>query len=182
MKKLLLLTIGITTLSASQLFAQPRKGSWMVGADVVPFSLKGGYFLSDRLMVGTGLLANGNYAAQQKSLSANITVSPFLRYYFARSAGISPQKFYFFLEADAAYGYGFSKEYINNNKGHNSYLNAGIAPGIMYMVSKRVSVDAALRFNYLNVGNGRSDFGINTSYRAGFQIYLGGKKKASLLE
>ena len=115
---------------------------------------------------------NGNYATQQKSIAANITVSPFLRYYFARSAGISPQKFYFFLEADAAYGYGFSKEYINNNKGHNSYLNAGIAPGIMYMVSKRVSVDAALRFNYLNVGNGRSDFGINTSYRAGFHPCL----------
>lgn len=182
MKKLLLLTIGITTLSTAQLFAQPRKGSWMAGADVVPFSLKGGYFLSNRLMIGVDLLANGNYSPQQKSIAANIKISPFLRYYFAPSTGIAPQKFYFFLEADAAYGYGFSREYINNNKGHNSSLLAGIAPGCMYMINNRVSIDAALRFNYLAVSSNNSNFSINTSYRVGFQIYLGGKRKTPVLE
>ena len=100
MKKLLLLASVIPVLTTTVGNAQPRKGDWMVGANVIPFSLKGGYFLSDRLAVGTELLINGTYSPAQKTIAANIGASPFIRYYFASKDGMKANRFYFFWRCE----------------------------------------------------------------------------------
>ena len=178
MKKLLLLASVIPVLTTTVGNAQPRKGDWMVGANVIPFSLKGGYFLSDRLAVGTELLINGTYSPAQKTIAANIGASPFIRYYFASKDGMKANRFYFFGDVNFTVGYGFSIDNINNQKSSNEYYKTGIAPGLVYLINNKVSFDGALRFNYYAIGSAGNSH-IGTTYELGIQVFLAGRKKAT---
>lgn len=176
MKKLLLLASAIPVLTSSFVHAQPQKGEWMVGAQVTPLSLKAGRFLSDRLMVGTELLINGTYSPAQKTIAANIGASPFIRYYFASYKGMKPNRFCFFGDVNFTVGYGFSVDKINNQKSSNDYYKTGIAPGLVYFINDKVSVDGAIRLNYYGIGNTGNNH-IGTTYELGLQVYLPGKKR-----
>lgn len=179
MKKSTFVIIALILSSVSVAYAQPKKGDWMVGANIVPFSLKGGHFLSNRLLVGTELLMNGSYAPAKKVIAANIAASPYIRYYFLPKDGMKAHRFYFFGDVNFTVGYGFSVDKINNQKGSNHYFKTGIAPGLVYFINDKVSVDGALRFNYYGIGAVGNDYSIGTTYELGIQVYLQGKKKAT---
>lgn len=181
MKKCTFVVIALILLSASVTYAQPKKGDWMVGATIVPFSLKGGHFLSNRLLVGTELLMNASSAPSRKVIAANIAASPYIRYYFSPKDGMKANRFYFFGDLNFTVGYGFSVDKINNQKGSNEYFKTGIAPGVVYFINDKVSVDGALRFNYYGIGDVGNSYSIGTTYELGVQIYLRGKKKADMV-
>lgn len=77
MKKLVLASIATTVLASTSAFAQPQKGTWMAGADLLGASAgfnqsapgnkyvdfivtpKVGYFISDRMVVGSSFTLGG---------------------------------------------------------------------------------------------------------------------------
>ena len=176
MKKLILTVASVAIVTSS--YAQPKKGDWMVGVQLFPISAKGGYFLSNRLVVGTELAPNAVYQPHNNVLSANISVEPYIRYYFSKREGLQANKFCFFADYNFSYSYGFSRDFKNKVGGSNDFITTGIAPGLVYLITDRVSADAAIRVNYYGIGNAApSNQQFGTQYEVGMQVYLKGKKK-----
>ena len=92
MKKLLLITPLLFVLTSSS-FAQPQKGSWLVGASIANggaavqpninsvfnfnISPKAGYFLSNRLALGTGINfgIGGSATTKHNALRTRVTTT-----------------------------------------------------------------------------------------------------------
>lgn len=199
MKKL---TIIIATLSfiTTSVFAQPRKGDWMVGAGIanssaarvagstqfnVNLNPSAGYFLSNRVAVGTSVgLSYSKYARSLSSYSASL--KPFARYYFSKKEGMQPKKLYLFGEVSAGAGIGASR-YDNNGvieKRTGSTILSSAGLGLTYFILPNVSVEGTFNMNYNTPINAAPAPGSNLvpSLGVGFQIYLPGRKKVRAQE
>lgn len=89
MKKLVFATLLLSVLVTTTTFAQPRKGYWMVGANVVPVQPRAGYFVSDKLLLGAGLNVNVGGSPGNNVFSASLGFAPFAKYYFSGKEGLS---------------------------------------------------------------------------------------------
>lgn len=181
MKKLLLLTIGMTTLSASQLYAQPKKGDKVLGVDMLPIVFKGGYFFSDRFMAGVSLNPGGTFSFRAKDIDVNIFPGVFARYYFAGKEGMKINSFYFFLDAKAAFRYSYSRDINTKRSFTNTDIRAGFAPGITYIASRNISLNGSLAATLYNDFN-NSYSHINIAPEVGVQLNIRGKRKTPVLE
>lgn len=200
MKKLLLITPLLFVLTSSS-FAQPQKGSWLVGASIANggaavqpninsvfnfnISPKAGYFLSNRLALGTGINFGIGGSATTKQFAFNYGASPFLRYYFAKKEGMQVNKAYLFTEVSAGYNGTNYREGIAGGRYTSNMLQAGAGLGLAYFIAPNVSIEGLFKMNYAtgvnrintNVGQFRPSIGF------GFQIYLRSKKeKATIAE
>lgn len=197
MKKIVIATIATTllTLSAN---AQPKKGSFMVGADLLNASAgfstnrpgsgystfmlspKVGYFLSDKFAVGANVSFSGAFSAKNFS-NLMVGASPFARYYFFPKSGAQAQRLYFFLEAHAGIANATLHDKASGRKYSATSWNAGFGPGVAYFITPNISVEGSLKANYSqslsNFNTPRSNGVFTPAATVGFQIYLGGKKK-----
>lgn len=178
MKKLLLLATAIPVLTTTVAHAQPRNGDWLLGAKLNPAAIKGGYFISNRSVIGVDLSGNFSYQPQGKDLSFNIGADATFRHYFAQKSGMQPRMFYWFGDVNAGYQVHYGYSYTTSSGGYSGLYRAGLAPGLAYFVNERISLDAALRANM--VGNLTRNWShINVQPEFGLQIYLQGRKKAA---
>lgn len=177
MKKLLLLATVIPVLTATTANAQPQKGDWLLGAKINPTALKGGYFISNRSVVGLDLSGGLSYQPQNKNLGVNFGAEATFRHYFAPKSGMQSRKFYWFGDVNAGYQFQYGYNYTVSAGGSTGHLKTGLAPGLAYFVNDRISIDAALRTN-LMANFERNWSHINTNPEFGIQIYLPGKKKS----
>ena len=116
----------------------------MLGADVPNIGINGGKFLSNNLLLGVKV--SPTFAiSQHQSSSFNVSVSPFLRYYFAAKDGMESGKFYFYTQARA--GYRMDLNTRSTPKVSHSFTPS-VGLGATYFVNERVSVDA--RYNISN--------------------------------
>ncbi|MBW7914984.1 MAG: outer membrane beta-barrel protein [Taibaiella sp.] len=196
MKKLLLLIAVVPAITATVAHAQPRKGDWMVGANIAGLSgyvdpgvkshfdihivPSAGYFFTNRLAIGTGV-GLGYHANSKKAHGFNYGVSPFLRYYFSKKEGMVAKKAYLFTEVSAGYnGYTYSDK-VNNVKLTNNALHAGGGAGLAYFITQNVSIEGLFKVNYSTgingINNNLAQF--RPSLGIGFNIYLPGRKKES---
>lgn len=200
MKKSLVLLL-ILIYATQKSYAQPRKGDWMVGANIansnaglragsahlnINLNPSGGYFLSNRVVVGTSVGLNySKYANNFSSYGGSI--KPFARYYFSKKEGMQPKKLYLFGEASAGIGVGSSR--FNNNNGvterhtNTSFLSsAGL--GLSYFIIPNVSVEGTFNMNYNSSLNNQpiTSDNIYPTLGIGFQIYLPGRKKVRAQE
>lgn len=199
MKKLLLLATIIPMLTITVTNAQPRKGDWMVGANIangtahinstVPHQFNfniipsGGYFLSNRLVVGAGV-GVGVAIFTSKNYAFSYGLSPFARYYFVPKSGMEEDKLYLFGELSTGInGYRYIDKVANVRTNANS-LNAGIGPGLGYMLTHNVGVEGVLKINKRFAASpaGTHSGSIMPALGVGFQIYLPGKKKQAVPE
>lgn len=161
-------------------YAQPQKGDWQVGLDILPIAPKVGHFLTNRLVTGLEAIAGGTIRDDFKSLNGYIGVAPFVRYYFAPKQGMKAKKFYFFSDLNIALNHRFSRfnDEQNNQilKSSDNNINVGIAPGIVYHINEKVSVDAALRVIYDDI-QASADRNLFTTYEAGLLVNLKKKNK-----
>lgn len=196
MKKLLLLATVIPILSTTAANAQPRKGDWLVGANIAGLSgyvdpgvnshfdvhivPSAGYFLTNRLAIGTGI-GLGYHANSKKIHGFNYGVSPFLRYYFSKKEGMELKRAYLFTDVSAGYNGFTQKNKVNNTKITGNLLNAGAGLGLAYFITQNVSIEGLFKVNYSTGINGiNSNFAqFRPSLGIGFNIYLPGRKKES---
>lgn len=196
MKKLLLLIAVVPAITATVTDAQPRKGDWMVGANIangaahlnstVPHQFNfnitpnGGYFLSNRLIVGAGI-GMGVAIFTSKNYAFSYGLSPFARYYFVSQSGLEHNKLYLFGELSTGVnGYSYIDKVANIRTSANS-LNAGIGPGIGYMFTQNVGVEGLMKINkrFATSPTGTANGNFMPTLGIGFQIYLPGKKQRS---
>lgn len=198
MKKLLLL-IAIISITSSVANAQPRKGDWMVGANItgvsgyvdpgishsfnINFAPTAGYFFGNRLAAGTSIgLGYNQHSIFGNSLSYG--VSPFLRYYFSKKEGMELKRAYLFTDVSAGYNGFTQNNKVSNTKITGNLLNAGAGLGLAYFITSNVSIEGLFKVNYYSGTNslmtGFAQF--QPSLGIGFQIYLPGKKKKADIE
>lgn len=177
MKKCTFVVIALILLSASVTYAQPKKGDWMVGVNVNPFSIKGGLFLSNRDVIGLDVWPAFSRNVQTKTTGFNLSVNAFVRHYFAPKEGMQSAKFYFFGDFSVGYQGSYNYDGFNKVGSTGGNMKTGIAPGIVYFINNRVSIDAALRLNYYADLKNWSH--VSTTPEVGIQVYLQGKKKAT---
>jgi hypothetical protein len=167
-------------ISSSTIFAQINQGQWLVGGNVNFRSSKqgegkmtsftvapdAGYFFINNLAGGLRTsLATSKVKGADESES-EITVAPFLRYYFLPTA----KKVNVF--ADASYGFGSHKD--GDSYSINEYT---IQAGPAVFLSPNTALEFALYYKsqggkWYESGDGDrfNHFGLNV----GFQIHLGG--------
>ena len=118
MKKAVLLPAVAALLTATSAYAQPQKGTYIVGASLagangyinsthsnygqVIINPRVGYFITDRLALGTSLSLAGAFGSGYTSLHTGL--SPFARYYFFPKDGARQKKLYFFGEGNIGAG------------------------------------------------------------------------------
>ena len=199
MKKLLLLIAFFSAITANVAHSQPRKGDWMVGANITGingyvdpgishsfnfhFAPTAGYFFGNRLAAGTSISLGYN----QNSLLGHgwsYGMSPFLRYFFAPKEGMELKKAYVFTEVSVGYSGFMQKDKINSRKITGNLLNAGAGLGLTYFITNNVSVEGIFKVNYYS-GTTRLITGLaqfQPSLGIGFQIYLQRRKKQAKTE
>ncbi len=147
----------------------------MVGASVVPFRFKAAKFLSNRFSVGIDFNPGFSQRLSDDVSGFNLLLLPTARYYFVAKEGLKDKKIAFFTDFNIGTAISFSRDGKNKTSGWNSQLQAGIAPGLIYVVNKNVSVDAGLRINYYDNKSYSSSL-ISTTPEFGLQVYLPGRK------
>lgn len=146
----------------------------MLGADVPDMGINGGKFLSNSLLFGVKVSPNFALSRHQNT-NLNVSVSPFLRYYFGAKEGMQSGKFYFYTQARVGYRLNFNTK-ATSSVNHNFTPSIGL--GATYFINERVSVDARY-----NISNDLGDFShpykftpIYGNLEFGLQIHLPGKK------
>lgn len=194
-KQFTLAALAVTFLSTTA-FAQPKKGSWMAGADILSsgayissnssqfnFNLmpKAGYFVTDKLTVGSSLTLGAAFGSSN-SYSISYGITPFARYFFAGKDGIQLGKLTPFAEAYAGYGGSTWVDKVNDVKNTISGLNAGGGVGLSYFINSNVSVEASYNLNHSSQLTNTYNNIFNTNkfthgIKFGFQIYFNRKNK-----
>lgn len=192
MKKLILASVLLTSLVTTTAFAQPKKGSWMVGADIAgaaasnpgggnmlfhaALTPKAGYFLTNRLVAGTSL--NMGLAVGKKQYALAYGISPFLRYYFAKKDGVQLKKINFFSEVSAGYLGNSYVDKVNDMKFQNNNFSASAGIGAAYFITPNVSLEASYNLNYYSPFKVNSNINqLQQGLKVGFQIYFNRKNK-----
>lgn len=182
MKKLLLLASVIPFLSTSVAFAQPEKGSILLGAgigmgvapvvglprnQIIP---KAAYFFTDNFAVGALFKLSGYYFPNN-NLSYNAGVSSFARYYFTGKRAREDKRMYWFIEVNAGINsYSYDNLYLKNNDYSNRYLNYGAGGGFNYHVTPEFSIEAMLRIDRHNYLNRTDGIGMRSSFHPAMEI------------
>lgn len=199
MKKLTIATV-LCTLFTTVSFAQPRKGDWMVGAglaaanaDITPnvntnFNVslfpKAGYFVGNRLAIGTGTGLSFSMHTSAKQYVLGYSISPFARWYFAEKEGIKPKKAYVFTELDLGYRGSTFIDKPNDRRYNSDLIQAGLGVGAAYFIVPNVSLEGLFKMNHrTGVRNAPANFNhFSPSISLGFQIYLRGRNKSKNTE
>lgn len=199
MKKNLLVTAVLSIVSLSAI-AQPEKGNTFIGLGITNMSPapqglgdvtlnrkfivpKVGYYLNKHVAIGTSLFFTGSILPD-KSLSYNVGIRPFVRYYFLGNRQKENKKAFWFLEANAGMNRSAYKNFSYNYASHDNYLNYGLAAGVSYFVTPDISIEALLRVDAYqgthneNNDNLRSSFSIQPMGEIGVNFNLRGRKKS----
>lgn len=177
MKKLLLLTASSALITTS-VFAQPRKGDWIAGLNIFPQSIKGGYFLTDKLTINTAVNVNFGQNLSVANSNVYLGLSPSIRYYICKK-GIEANKFQFFADLNFTVSGGLTYDAVSKWRSHRYDIGSGIGPGVQYMITNRVSAEAMTRINHRGWSTPSQNHSLSTTLEMGIQVYLKGRKKQS---
>lgn len=186
MKKVLLATLLVGSVSAAFSQANINKGDWMLGGDAGFNSQKQGDYktTSFNLSPNVGYFFINNFAG---GLRANVSSSkseynssdvkntgyelaPFVRYYFLPAT----QKVNLF--ADASFGFGQNKYDNGITESKTKFTNLGIKAGPAIFITPATALEIALGYNsskVKDVDDRENQFGISF----GFQIHIPGTVK-----
>lgn len=183
MKKLVFLMALFCSLTAhAQL---PSQGSWLVGAEVgeleagwgrtnvrrssISLTPLAGYFITNRFVLGAGIpLGASSYElGGQRTNTSIVGIEPFFRYY------LNDQQLRPYLTG----GLGFVNQSSRINEGPTSTtrsFSGNLGLGLGYFISRNVSFDGVLRYQYTNDETGPVTANTNgINLKAGFSIFLG---------
>ncbi|GAB3644186.1 outer membrane beta-barrel protein [Spirosoma arcticum] len=156
----------LVTVSLSIATAQTERGRWTVGTQVGGLSYfdqgnisyksfsanltpLAGYFVSNGLLIGTGLPLNlsiiksGSSTFRDETTTTGIGLSPFIRYYFGPSAlkpyvGLS----YSYVRSGNKFETPFGDV---SGKGYSTNLSPTV--GIAYFINRNIALNAGLNYN-----------------------------------
>jgi len=210
MKRIISIFIALTAISVSSM-AQTEKGKVLLGGyfdfsttkknnetkSITNFGINptAGFFVSDNLVIGTGVgfthssypqndvINDINTVYQQKTNS--IRISPFGRYY----VGITPQiKFFGHLEASVNWSKfkadGLPGKVIEDSNIKSNFYSVSLSPGFAIFPSKKIGIELSLSGFYFSKQNWKSQdvkisgdktFGFGSDFfnpRLGIQFYL----------
>ncbi len=178
MSKSVLLSVFFGVL-VRMLSAQPVQGSWLSGGDIRLQANLGkeslraltirpiaGYFVSDRLAVGSGLGLAGARLAGSRYTS--LQLSPFVRYYFPSAN----DRVLFLLEGSSLYS-----TFRNEGNRTNSLRFSG-SGGINYFLTPQLALEALVSAHLLTGIGDPPSSGISYDLRAGLQVYWSGSTTA----
>ncbi|SFC51299.1 hypothetical protein SAMN05421747_11316 [Parapedobacter composti] len=154
-----------------------QQGNWMVGGSLgsLGYSFEGenfnirvepraGYFISDGVAIGLGLLGS-LYTAPESDAVWGYGVAPFVRYYFPEGASSTGR---FFAQGDV----GIS----GSSPGSGASLALGANVGYAHFVTNSVALEVTAGYNYskatVSGSTGQNGLGV----ALGFQIYLPGQR------
>ena len=201
MKKLLLLTLLIFLVTYTTASSQTEKGKYLVGAasnmefrfsfeepdkelqiSMIP---QAGYFVADQFALGISVPARIRHYFNTFNVvnkTAQISVGPFLRYYFGK-----PKKLMPFVHTGFDYGLGRfkQKKYDENRPVSDPFFDeepilfrefgAEAGFGLSYFITPAVGVTAQLRYEFSNFKIIDEEFGNPThdiEVLFGFTIFL----------
>ncbi len=135
---------------------------------IVPLA---GYFLSDKLAVGSGLgfdavmnkYPGGN---PEKSTSSQVIINPFARYYLISGTGG------IFAEASAGIGIGKNKYVYTDHTDESDLMSfsIGISPGVYYYITPKLALEA--KFGWLGFDSFSTKVGDSKTINSGFEFNL----------
>ncbi len=161
------------------LSAQPAEGNWLLGGDMrfqvnlteesvsgLTISPVAGYFVSDRLALGSGLgLAR---ARQNGSPFASLQLSPFLRYYFPTA----DDRISFLLEGSSLYSFARFED------SNTSALRISAGGGINYFLTPQLALEALVSAHLLTGLGETPSSRVSYGLRTGLQVYWSGSTAA----
>ena len=175
MKNLQGLFIGMLLLASQVSMAQFEKGNWQIGGTAgldlefvdgsdnpltIMLNPTIATFITDRVAVGANLglvyLTSGDFS------TTVLNLLPLARYYVPDASG----KAAFFLEAKA--GLALVSADIFDGVETETAFQAALGPGVAFLISDCVSIDAILAYNRINGDLDQSSLGLNV----GLQVYL----------
>lgn len=163
--------------SASVGMTPIQQGNWMIGGSVgnIGYSFEGeifsislnpraGYFVTDGLAVGLGVLGSFTAVSGQDNVFG-YGVSPFVRYYFPEGSSSTGR---FFAQGDVGIA--------GSSPGSGASLALGANVGYAHFITQSVALEATIGYNYskatVSGSSGQSGLGA----AVGFQIYLPGQR------
>ena len=201
-------TLILVMMGVSTAIAQTEKGRWTVGVSIGNFTYQdnntsktftgslapsAGYFVANNLLVGTGLplsLSTSKPGQSNpflvKSTTTGIGLSPFIRYYFGKSA-LKPYVGVSYSYAYMHYAYKVLPIF-GNDASTNGYATSLVPTlGVAYFINRNIALNTGLNYNILNskIGYytpvssvsprvGTIEFDLKSlSLSIGFQIFLG---------
>lgn len=186
MRKLILATLFVGSVSAAFSQGNIKKGDWMLGGDAGFTSQKQGDYktTSFNLAPDAGYFFIDNFAGGLKaSISSSketynstdvknsgYELAPFVRYYFLPAS----QKVNLF--ADASFGFGQNKYTSGGVDTKSNFTNLGIKAGPAIFLTPATALELALGYNSTKVKDAEdrsNQFGVSV----GFQIHIPGTVK-----
>jgi outer membrane protein len=203
MKRTVLIVLLLGTIT-SVVNAQTEQGRWMVGAQVgniayqtrsvssyfsASISPSAGYFVSDNLLVGTGIplslsMSRYDLGSNVETRSISYGLSPFANYFFGNGE-IKPY-------VGIAFGYSRTNDTRKQNypatvssktTQNNSLINIAPTVGAAYFITDNVALNAGLNYNIqsyrgeaIDLSNQPEDYTTNwrsLSLTVGFQLFFG---------
>jgi len=208
LKGFLVATI-ISCLSMASMDAQMKKGDFILGADIgsgfvpkaseglfglnfgldegagfnVGISPRAGYFVSDRVLLGSTVNLGYNKSPEINGQAVETTIygiQGLFRYYF-RPADLAvddaPKKGIFFLETNAGLN-GFNVSGRNPQTG----VVVGFGPGYALFISDNVALELTGKYRYGLAGGDINTFQQTLSLNVGVQIYLDKEKVKNIFK
>jgi len=192
MKSLVVLSVFL--LASLSVSAQLQKGGWMVGGtgggafggggggggSVVTVSLapRAGYFLTDRVVVGSEIglgytTFRGDNPVRQHIFGTGL--QPFARYYFGKAPGSDDASGLLVPFAELSGGFNYGRA------GNSSAMmgSASAALGANYFLNRNVALEAGLYYSRYFNQDGRIFATQPLNLRIGFQIFLGGRNRSA---
>jgi outer membrane protein W len=176
MKRMLIFTFAVATLSAAKVNAQTEKGDWMVGGMAsltttknntsYVFSPNAGHFFARNFVVGANLSFESSKIGSNKVTSFGI--GPFTRYYFdLKQNNMKP-----FVHVGIDFYTDKTKAGSVSNTTHSTGLFA--APGVAYFITPNVALEAAAGYRGAKAEGDKFRGGLGLNI--GFQIHLLGNQ------
>ena len=178
MKKKFFVMVLMITCFAITTIAQTNKGTWLVGgsagfnsskqdeAKITSFTINpaAGYFFINNLAGGFGVNISHSKVKDSDGASTDLSVSPFLRYYFLKLAQRA------MLFGQGSFGFGSNKT-TGTYGSTDKFTTWMLAAGPAFFLNEHTALELSLYYNSLKY----KDFpdAINTiGFLIGFQIHL----------
>ena len=154
-----------------------QKGNWIVGGSLgsLGYSFEGesfnmslnpraGYFISDGLALGLGLVG-AVATAPHSDTEWGYGVAPFVRYYFPKGSSSTGR---FFAHGDIGIA--------GSSLGSGATLQLGANVGYAHFITESVALEAMAGYNYSKATVSGSEKASGLGVSLGFQIYLPGQR------
>lgn len=184
--KTALLTFLLALAASLTCYAQTEKGTKMIGGSgainlqnsiSAHLQPKLGYFVTDGLAVGSGVLfgysrwKNPTINSEAASRSLTVGLQPFVRYYFGETANTRV-----FVQANTSLTY-------TNRSGYNYYIpfdqpnnftqtSVGGGIGVVHFLTQQVGLEAQVAYRNNSYGYDTFNRGLNLTF--GLQVHLPG--------